>query len=77
MIIFCEGESIHDKDEVSLDSFVDDSTPDRNPSDYYGFTNVTRSVSSAEEDAFSESDVEKFLNNNVETRYCINSEDEM
>ena len=35
-------------------------------------------LSSAEEDAFSEYDVEKFLENNVEARnYCVNSEDEM
>ena len=38
-------------------------------SDYDKFTNITRSVSSIEEGAFSESDVEKFLN--------INSEEEM
>ena len=77
-IIVIGGESIHVKDEVSLDSFIDDSTPDKNPSDYYRFTNITRLVSSTEEDAFSESNVEKCLDNNVEARnYCIISSDEM
>ena len=52
--------------------------PDGNPLDYYGFTNVTRAVSFAEEDPFSEYDVEKFLDNNIEARnYWVNSEDEM
>ena len=76
--VFSEDEFIHDKNEVSLDSFIDDLTLDGNPLDYYGFTNVTRAISCAEEDPFSESDVEKILDNNVEARnYWVNSEDEM
>ena len=75
--VFSEDEFIHDKNEVSLDSFIDDLTLDGNPLDYYGFTNVTRAISCAEEDPFSESDVEKILDNNVEARnYWVNSEDE-
>ena len=66
--VFSEDEFIHDKNEVSLDSFIDDLTLDGNPLDYYGFTNVTRAISCAEEDPFSESDVEKILDNNVEAR---------
>lgn len=38
--------------------FIGHSTHDGNSSDYYEFTNITRSVSGAEEDAISESDVE-------------------
>ena len=75
--VFSQDEFIHDKNEVSLDSFIDDLTLDGNPLDYYGFTNVTRAISCAEEDPFSESDVEKILDNNVEARnYWVNSEDE-
>ena len=75
--VFSEDEFIHDKNEVSLDSFIDNLTLDGNPLDYYGFTNVTRAISCAEEDPFSESDVEKILDNNVEARnYWVNSEDE-
>ena len=66
--VFSEDEFIHDKKEVSLDSFIDDLTLDGNPLDYYGFTDATRAISCAEEDPFSESDVEKFLDNNVEAR---------
>lgn len=76
--IFSEDESIHEKEEVSLDSFIDDSAPNDNLSDYYGFNNAARLVSSTEEHAFEESDVKKFLGNNVEVRnYCVNSEDDM
>lgn len=76
--IFSEDESIHEKEEVSLDSFIDDSAPNGNLSDYYGFNNAARLVSSTEEHAFEESDVKKFLGNNVEVRnYCVNSEDDM
>ena len=38
--------------------FIGHSTHDGNSSDYYEFTNITRSVSGAEEDTISESDVE-------------------
>lgn len=76
--IFSEDESIHEKEEVSLYSFIDDSAPNGNLSDYYGFNNAARLVSSTEEHAFEESDVKKFLGNNVEVRnYCVNSEDDM
>ena len=65
------------KTEVSLHSFIVDFTFDGNPLDYYGFTDATRAISCAEEDPFSESDVEKILDNNVEARnYWVNSEDE-
>ena len=37
-----------------------------NPSDYYGFTNVTRTYSNAEEDAFSNSDITDFLDEDLE-----------
>ena len=75
--VFSEDEFIHDKNEVSLDSFIDDLTLDGNPLDYYGFTNVTTAITCAEEDPFSESDVEKILDNNVEARNnWVNSEDE-
>ena len=51
-----------------VDSFIGHSTHDGNSSDYYEFANITRSVSGAEEDTISESDVERCLNNNVEAR---------
>ena len=63
------------KTEVSLHSFIVDFTFDGNPLDYYGFTDATRAISCAEEDPFSESDVEKFLDNNVEARnYWVKDE---
>ena len=39
---------------------------DNNPSDYYGFTNVSQTYSSAEEDACSEGDISDFLDENVD-----------
>ena len=52
------------EDEVNLSNFIDDDFQINNnkPSDYYGFTNITRTVSDAEEDAFSVFDVDDFLN---------------
>ena len=45
---------------------------------YYQLMNVTRSTSNAEEDAFSESDIKDFLDDNVEARnYCVDPENEM
>ena len=45
-----DGEYFEDNEGVSLDSFINDSVVDNNPSDYYGLINVTRLTSSAEED---------------------------
>lgn len=51
-------------------AFIDDFTEieNNNPSDYYGSTNVTRILSSTEEDNFSQSDVDAFLEDDVEAR---------
>ena len=46
-----DGEFHRDYDEVSLDSFID-ILYNNNPSDYYGSSNVSRWVDSAEDDAF-------------------------
>lgn len=46
---------MEDCNKVNLDSFIDDSVQDNNPSGYYAFTNVTRYYSSTEENAFPES----------------------
>ena len=46
-------------------------------SGYYGLTNVTRSTSDAEEDAFSESDTNAFLDKDAEAwNNCLYSDDE-
>ena len=44
---------------------------DYNPSDYYGFTNVSRTHSSAEENVYSESDIRVSFNGNVEAQYYL------
>ena len=44
---------------------------DYNPSDYYGFTNVSRTHSSAEENVYSESDIRDSFNENVEAQYYL------
>ena len=44
---------------------------DYNPSDYYGFTNVSRTHSSAEENVYSESDIRVSFNENVEAQYYL------
>ena len=64
--------------KVSLDNFIDDNTEiENNLSDYYGLTNITRSISDAKKDAFSESDIEDFPDKNLEARnYCPTSEDD-
>ena len=43
------------------------------PSDYYRFQNIERLISSAEEDAFSQSDVDSFLDSDVEAQNCVQS----
>lgn len=44
---------------------------------YYDLTSITRSASDAEEDAFLHSDIDAFLDQDVEARsYCLYSEDE-
>ena len=66
-----------DNGEVSLSSFIDNSIYDNNPSDYFGFKHISRSVESAEKDAFSDSDIRHFCDENIEARnYCLNSDDE-
>ena len=73
-----DGEFHKENHDLSLDSFIDYSTYENNRLDYYGFKNVRRSVNSAEEDAFSESDVKYLCEENVEVQnYCEDSEDEM
>lgn len=44
---------------------------DYNPSDYYGFTNVSRTHSSAEENVYSESVIRDSFNENVEAQYYL------
>ena len=68
-----EDEDLEKCNKVSLDSFIDDSIQKNdNPSAYYGFTNITRTYSSDEEDAFSEFDIRDFLDEDVETsNYCV------
>lgn len=44
-------------EEVSLDSFIDNSIVDNNPSDYCGLINVTISMPSPEEGIFSDSNI--------------------
>ena len=41
---------------------------DNNLSDYYGFTTVSQTYSSTEEDVYSESDMRGFLDENVNPR---------
>ena len=41
---------------------------DNNLSDYYGFTTVSQTYSSTEEDVYSESDMRDFLDENVDAR---------
>ena len=68
-----EDEDLEKCNKVSLDSFIDDSIQKNdNPSAYYGFTNITRTYSSDEEDAFSKFDIRDFLDEDVETsNYCV------
>lgn len=75
---FNESEQEQENDQVSLNDFIDDdSETDNNPSDYYGLTNIRRSISDAEDDAFFGSDIEEFLDESVEARnYCLTYEDE-
>ena len=75
---FNESEQEQENDQVSLNDFIDDdSETDNNPSDYYGLTNIRRSISDAEDDAFFGSDIEEFLVESVEARnYCLTYEDE-
>ena len=75
---FNESEQEQENDQVSLNDFIDDdSETDNNPSDYYGLTNIRRSISDAENDAFFGSYIEEFLDENVEARnYCLTYEDE-
>ena len=51
--------------------FIDDSTQtERQPSDYLGLRNIKRETSCTEDDIFSQSDVEDFLDPDVETKNC-------
>ena len=55
--------------EEDMSDFVDDSIEiENNPSDYYSLTNLTRTLSSVEEDAHSQYYMDAFLDNNVEAR---------
>ena len=66
---FDESEKEQKDDQVSLNNFIDeDSEMDNKTSDYYDLTNITRSMSDAEDDAFSESNIEDFLDENVEVK---------
>ena len=56
-----KGMGIED-DKVNLDSFINDEpVMDNDPSDYYGFANVSQMYSSAKEDAYSETDMSIFF----------------
>ena len=69
---FDESEQERKDDQVSLNNFIDeDSEMDNKSSDYYGLTNITRSISDPEDDAFSESYIEDFLDENVELRKWV------
>lgn len=73
-----DGEFHKDEDKVSLSPFINDSNYENNPSDYYGFTNVSISVVSAEEDSVSKVIIAHFCDNNIEARNdCANSKYEM
>ena len=49
------------REEEEDRDFADNNTEiENNRSDYYGLTNVARSISDAENDAFSETDLEAF-----------------
>ena len=63
-----KGMGIEDK-KLNWDSLID-CVPvvDNNLSDYYGFTNVSQTYSSTEEDVYSESDMRDFLDENVDAR---------
>ena len=56
-------------EKVDLDNFIDDTEIENNPSDFCGLSNVKRSFSDAEEDAFSESDIEVFLDEITEASF--------
>ena len=56
-------------EKVDLDNFIDDTEIENNPSDFCGLSNVKRSLSDAEEDAFSESDIEVFLDEITEASF--------
>lgn len=70
-----EGMDVEDG-KVSLISFIDDKPiMDNKPSDYYGFTNVSQTYSTAEEDAYSESDIRNLLDEKVKAKnYSPNPE---
>ena len=54
------------------ENFLDDLTQtESQPSDYFGLRNVESSVSSAEEDVFSQSDVTYFIDFDVEARKYV------
>ena len=58
----------NEEDEI----FLDDLTQiESQPSDYFGLRNVESSVSSAEEDVFSHSDVAYFIDFDVEARKYV------
>lgn len=57
--------------------YIDDYNYENNTFDSYGFHYVARSINSAEEDCFSDSDIKRFCDENVEEPYyCLNSDDE-
>lgn len=65
------------RESAKDDDFIDDAKTENNSSDYYGQNNVTRSTSDTKNDAFLETDLAAFQNENKETKnYCLNSEDE-
>ena len=74
---FDESEQEQEDDQVSLTNFIDDNSEiDNSVSDYYGLTNITQSISDAENDVFSGSDIEDFFDENVEAKnYCCAFED--
>ena len=53
-------------------NFVDDSTQiESQPSAYFALKNIEGSVSSAEEDAYSHSDVDDFIDSDVEAKNYV------
>ena len=63
-----KGMGIEDE-KVNWDSLIDGvPVVDNNLSDYYGFTNVSQTYSSTEEDVYSESDMRDSVDENVDVR---------
>ena len=63
-----KGMGIEDE-KVNWDSLIDGvPVVDNNLSDYYGFTNVSQTYSSTEEDVYSESDMRDSVDENVDAR---------